>query len=157
MDCTIAIDASFNSLRIADSLNPWAGLSPFRSDERYRNDRTENFKRRCLAERVASAASSVSSIRNARTRGFQEPQMTLFARRSSWRRRFTSFAPERSFCPRIFVRGFMKNSVPNQKKKGRLEAALEIRPRGFEPLTFGSGDQRSIRTELRARGLNCSS
>src|SRR5437870_3208831 len=77
--------------------------------------------------------------------------MTLFARRSSWRRRFTSFAPERSFCPRIFVRRFMKNSVPNQKKKGHLEAAFEIRPRGFEPLTFGSGDQRSIQTELRAR------
>src|SRR2546427_3392431 len=79
--------------------------------------------------------------------------MTLFARRSSWRRRFTSFAPERSFCPRIFVRRFMKNSVPNQKKKGHLEAAFEIRPRGFEPLTFGSGDQRSIQTELRAREL----
>src|SRR2546422_8744313 len=79
--------------------------------------------------------------------------MTLFARRSSWRRRFTSFAPERSFCPRIFVRRFMKNSVPNQKKKGHLEAAFSIRPRGFEPLTFGSGDQRSIQTELRARKL----
>ena len=37
------------------------------------------------------------------------------------------------------------------------EPAVEIRPSGFEPLAFGSGDQRSIRAELRAHILDSSS
>ena len=51
----------------------------------------------------------------------------------------------------------MKPKARKRKRKGCFAAALKVRPRGFEPLTFGSGDQRSIRTELRARNLDSSS
>ena len=33
----------------------------------------------------------------------------------------------------------MRLKTPNQKEKGHFAVAFGIRPRGFEPLTFGSG------------------